>query len=645
MFINNLKIKNFKTIKDLDLNFKKINLISGENGEGKSSLLESIVFLLSNHLEGRIKDYVNWDAKEFEILTNFNYINKNFNYSIKAGKTTSRKLIINNDELNPFLNSDATEELAKVIDPKIILYSNISLQGKSTQLLFEDPTARLEKLKFIFGMDKINEAVEKMKNDISENKEKIKIIEAELQILKAKKFEIQDEFEIEDYSNLESEIEKLEEKKNEILIEIERCNDIFNNLTKQKHNFEIEKNEKEKEKIKVENNIENYKSISGKITLLNSKINEYEKKLEDYVIKRIKPCDYTESEIKEHNDCYIEISRDIKILEDKLKLTKNGKCPTCGQDYKISSVEELENNIKEKNKELIYINESLQTIKNSIEEYKTKNNENEKIKIQRNNLQSLIDDKKKEIKELQNIKKPDESKINELVMFLNGVETKISNIETEIKSLVKPEYDDTLLNKKKELLLINRQKEKELERIKEFNLKVKKEEKENNKIIIDKETELNTIRNNNIILESSRKKLGKDFSSYLIERRTDFIKSKMNSIFSRSYGRYNVTLERDNKGVDFLYSSPGKKVTPVVLASGYEKQALSISFRFALSYLQNLGLFLFDEIDSDSSEENSLRLFKVILNEPSIEQMFIITHKENTKEYLKNLNECKMIEI
>ena len=43
--IERVHIKNFKSIYDLDINVGRINLFIGENGSGKSNLLEALVFV------------------------------------------------------------------------------------------------------------------------------------------------------------------------------------------------------------------------------------------------------------------------------------------------------------------------------------------------------------------------------------------------------------------------------------------------------------------------------------------------------------------------------------------------------------------------------------------------------------------------
>ena len=59
--INNLEIENFKSIKSLDLDLKRINLFIGKPNTGKSNILETFG-LLSFAKYGRIKDFVRFES-------------------------------------------------------------------------------------------------------------------------------------------------------------------------------------------------------------------------------------------------------------------------------------------------------------------------------------------------------------------------------------------------------------------------------------------------------------------------------------------------------------------------------------------------------------------------------------------------------
>jgi DNA repair exonuclease SbcCD ATPase subunit len=118
----------------------------------------------------------------------------------------------------------------------------------------------------------------------------------------------------------------------------------------------------------------------------------------------------------------------------------------------------------------------------------------------------------------------------------------------------------------------------------------------------------------------------------------------MNEFFTKTYGRYLIDFKKDNKSVHFFYSPDDKIYKSVGVAAGFEKQALSLSFRVALTSIQNLGFYLLDEIDSSAEDENSLNVFENLLNE-EYEQIICVTHKEVSKEYLVNEKEAEVFEM
>ena len=61
MKITRLKIKNFKTIKEIDISLdSKVNVITGDTGSGKSSILEAVSYLLTDSLDDKLIEYVRW---------------------------------------------------------------------------------------------------------------------------------------------------------------------------------------------------------------------------------------------------------------------------------------------------------------------------------------------------------------------------------------------------------------------------------------------------------------------------------------------------------------------------------------------------------------------------------------------------------
>lgn len=66
--IKNLEIKNFKSIKHLKLNCKRINIFIGKPNTGKSNILETLGFLSATGTGGSLKDYI-----RLESMTNLFY--------------------------------------------------------------------------------------------------------------------------------------------------------------------------------------------------------------------------------------------------------------------------------------------------------------------------------------------------------------------------------------------------------------------------------------------------------------------------------------------------------------------------------------------------------------------------------------------
>jgi len=126
--IEKIHIENFKSIYDLEIETSRINLLIGENGSGKSNLLEALVFISasdSNKLDNEFlvsrgirvtepqfmrsafDDYL--EDENIEVLISFNktskeysFYNRNTNYSQwEEDNTNSANLEISNSDLNP----------------------------------------------------------------------------------------------------------------------------------------------------------------------------------------------------------------------------------------------------------------------------------------------------------------------------------------------------------------------------------------------------------------------------------------------------------------------------------------------------------------------------------------------------------------
>lgn len=727
MFINYLRIKNFKSISELEIsNFRNINLIIGAglgNGQGKSSVVEAITFLLTNNLNSKIEDYVKWYTDKFEVQIKFHHFGKDYDYTvIGSDKGTKRKLYVNGEE---YLNSDATKKISEIINPTITLYSVISEQDKATQLLYEKPADRLEKLKKIFNIEKLSTVVERIKEDISNNKESIIKLEAEINVLESRVFEFeigpslpeinvdqlkQDLQELEDnkkvyenevieYSTYLEKLKQYENASNQIQqfqsdkIQLDnKCKEMVLlpvPINHEKYITSLEKALPHIEKVitQIENDIKLYNVNKASYDKLIDRLQEKQLQLKEVgSLKRIKKPDADEKEFLVMKEELLRLYDDYKYMDNKYFKIKNGKCPECDTIWQGDDLEKVKNDFISCKENYESFKTKIENIEIELNEYKEKTNENNIIKTQQDAINNEIKNIEFEINSFQNIENPDlenlenlnnkkydiESSIidykeqqkeydtvvskNEKIMkekekILQDIRILESKIE-EYSKIIKPEefqfsvqYDEDIYISLKNKLDQYIDMEKELIRVKKYNTKIKQDKKDNNKNIEDKDLQVQNLKSENKNLDILKKVVDKDFSSWLISKGIDFIKKEMNRFFMQTYNKYQIDIQHDKKSVSFYYGENENNMVSVNTASGIEKALLATSFRIALCKLQQLNFFIMDEVDAASSEENSMKLFNILLNYDTNNQYFIITHKVPSKELLVNEYNAKVIEL
>lgn len=101
MVIKSLKLLNFRNYENIDLEFSdSINIFIGENGVGKTNILESIyvLSLTKSNRYGIDSNLIKYDSKQLSISGIVNYRDYFKNYKIVIDKF-SKKVFINNNEI------------------------------------------------------------------------------------------------------------------------------------------------------------------------------------------------------------------------------------------------------------------------------------------------------------------------------------------------------------------------------------------------------------------------------------------------------------------------------------------------------------------------------------------------------------------
>jgi len=159
-----LKLSGFLSYRDpVELDFSGFTLacISGQNGAGKSSLLDAMTWALFGQARKRDESVVNLQSKTAEVTFTFEYENNQYRVirSLARGKTTILEFQIFNGRhwrpLTEHTNRGTQERIEKVLRLDYDTFINVSffLQGRADQFAQQAPPRRKEILGSILGLE------------------------------------------------------------------------------------------------------------------------------------------------------------------------------------------------------------------------------------------------------------------------------------------------------------------------------------------------------------------------------------------------------------------------------------------------------------------------------------------------------------
>lgn len=616
--LKKIRIKNFKNIIDETFDLTGNVLISGENGSGKSSLLQALRYCLTDSLTEKLSDYIRWGESEFQISLDLDFENVNYSYDVSyKEKGGGKKLLSWNDQ--ELKGQDASKKLKEILSSDLLLYSSISEQGQSYSILLDSPTERLETFKSILGIDKIGEVVEKMKEDLKEYKTNADLIKKEKETLESKKFEFMDEFELPNITQIkedlqEQELQKEKKEKNdrlrqeyEILLSEyqkkltrkEELESLIESIQTKINSFHrVEYKELDYIKLKEESwtqetNIRNYKhsltlfqSYQKTKENLLSKLVKLKTEKEEIEFVKVPEITFTQEDISIDENTLNDLKLKLKEVENHLNLVLQGRCPTCGQNFENISLQELQ---KEKEEIQTLVDGFVKSIfdkKSSLKEVTLIEQENKISESKLNSLSEQIVNVNYELNDLKEVEKPIEPEIDNTIesrlqelektkIQFEEYEKNISNLnkklleyQTELKGInlieqpIKPNltrtsYDENEHKRLQKEVNIFEQKVEELERIKNHNKKIENDKKENQNLIKEKDLIYYNIQEDIRVLDNSKTLLDKQYSTYVIEKGTKFVEKQMNVFFQKCYPKYEVFFRQasNKKSIEFFYTN------------------------------------------------------------------------------------------
>ncbi len=157
MILKSISLKNYRNYKEQYIDFSSsINFIIGENGQGKTNLLESI-YMSSNFKSFRSndRDTINFNDDNSIIKANF-YSDYNFDIEVKLNRNLKKKILLNGNNVNKL-----SEIITKI---PVIIFSpddlNLIKGGPEERRKFLDTEISQISLNYLNSINKYNKFLE-----------------------------------------------------------------------------------------------------------------------------------------------------------------------------------------------------------------------------------------------------------------------------------------------------------------------------------------------------------------------------------------------------------------------------------------------------------------------------------------------------
>ena len=695
-----LKLSNFTSYGENvpELDFTKFHLaaISGQNGAGKSSLLDAITWCVWgwSRAGDNADQLVRLGASDMQVEFSFDLDGHKFtvkrNRTTKHGGTSALEFWSGSHNL--------TEGTIKVTQQKIIdtlhlsfeTFTNSSFlrQGHADEFTTKGPTDRKRILADILGLAHYDILEEKAREKVKEAENKLKLLEYQLLEIDA------------ELSQKEKSQEKkiaAEKKISEVEINISILEKELKNLTDQKATLNAAKEQqyklkqtlsdlqKERDKILAQG-----KSRAEKIKQLHEQLKELpiidekirklkalEKEKDEYTIIRQKKSDL-ENEFNRIKYSLDLKNKDKQTLEKKISEAKSqvedlskesAKCPTCGQeigkDSKHRVLDEVELKIRDLESEKVKIETAdeelnIKNLESEIALIKTDDHKYQEILQKLTELPNLQERREKSIAAEATLESENKVRL-ELLSLFNNKKSQVENLEEEVKKLPSVDEDlaniQTVISQKDSELGSSRTEEKEyqnqLGQAKELISRVEQMEKLSKqkleeKSILQKEKEA---------FEELSLAFGKKgIQAMIIETAIPEIEDEANRLLGKlTEGRMKVAFVTQKETKTKVETSEGKMHTtvetldivisdemgerPYELYSGGETFRVNFAIRIALSKLltrragAKLQFLIIDEGFGTQDTEGRSRVVEVLDTiKNDFEKILIITHLEELKE-------------
>jgi len=430
--IHNIEVIDFLAHHDTKLEFNNdATVFVGQNGAGKSSIIDAITFsLFGTHMRKNNKSLIRRGANKALVKVEFSANGRNYKTvrQIDAkGTLTAKFLEKSGDGFVPIAEGERkqfgesmTQEVEKVlgINFEKLKIASIVQQGELSSIIKAKPKEFKELLNTIIGIDRLDIAVESMKEVLKEFRRNVQdkhgFDDRQIELLQNKLNEFESEI-----ADSRPKMKKLEEEKKTRELEISQIEQqIEKDSAKEVQLRELEDQKEElvsyaKDAIKkiqreVMEEERKVNECKGCFSILNKK-----EEIENHLSKIDEEFQKVTKELDESEKKKIRFEEQGEFA-NRLEL-KDGKCPVCDSSVDhlnpLFQKEHLEEEIKALDEKILKLEKKQMELENSIEEINDslREAENADIKLKTHNisteteLEKIAETIKEKIKKIKDI--------------------------------------------------------------------------------------------------------------------------------------------------------------------------------------------------------------------------------------------------
>ena len=664
--IHSIELIDFLAHHDTKLDFSNdATVFVGQNGAGKSSIIDAITFsLFGAHTRKNNKSLIRRGANKSLVKVDFSANGKNYRTvrQIDAkGTLTAQFLEKNGEDFIPIAEGERkqfgesmTEEVEKVlgINFEKLKIASIVQQGELNSIIKAKPKEFKELLNTIIGIDRLDVAVESMKEVLKEFRKEIQtkhgFDDTQIELLENRMNEFQNEI-----TNSKPMMKKLEEEKQvreTKIIQIEQ--EVEKDSVKE---IQLRELEDQKEEL-LSYAKETIKKIQRDVMEEERKVNECKGcfsivskrgEIESRLFKLEEELQTNSKELVESEKKKIRFEEQGEFA-NRLEL-KDGKCPVC--DSKVDHLnplfqkEHLEEEIKTLDRKISQTKEKQVELEDSIEKIndELREAENADIKLKTHNISTET-----ELEQIAATIKEKVKKIKDIPITINsGQLLEASSIDAhakmkyekilQIEKTTSGFNQEEFLLKKKDLIQ-NRDRLRQIDQ--EFGaisnrIENAEQQLERNRIILD---ELHNVRKYVIELENIQKNVysidgpvAKSLRSWALdiisEKASEYLE-KLNTKIQR------ISLSQKTRDVNITCYARSTMLELESLSGG-EQVSIALSLRLGMAHLlgaSNLNFMILDEPTTHLDSERRKALVGVLSQLASIRgeeasmQFIIISH-------------------